>query len=190
MTLIKICGLKDPETAYLAAKEGARMVGIVRCPASKRYVPMESAQEIVQAIREGGASPVLVYLHEKGEVIESESKRLGVGIIQVYEQSQNLDPSLTVIYANCLPDLFRKDVDYHMIDSPDPGQGRAMDWHSVKVPENVRWILAGGLNPKNVLQALRLLHPYGVDVSSGVEIEGRKNSDLIKQFISEVKSYA
>jgi phosphoribosylanthranilate isomerase len=71
------------------------------------------------------------------------------------------------------------------VDSPDPGSGRVFDWRLAEgAPSGVRLMLAGGLTPKNVGEAIRLVRPWGVDVASGVEEKpGRKDSRKLREFV-------
>jgi phosphoribosylanthranilate isomerase len=80
----------------------------------------------------------------------------------------------------------------HLFDTYQPGSaggtGRTFNWHHLQnLKPGQRTILAGGLNPGNVAEAIRSVKPYAVDVSSGVETEGRKNRELIEQFVSQSK---
>ena len=83
-------------------------------------------------------------------------------------------------------------ADVILVDSPDPGSGRVFDWRLAEgAPSGVRLLLAGGLTPHNVGDAIRLVRPWGVDVSSGVEARpGRKDPRKLRQFIEAARAAA
>jgi phosphoribosylanthranilate isomerase len=79
--------------------------------------------------------------------------------------------------------------DMLVVDSPTPGSGEPWDWHAVAARPSGRWMLAGGLNPDNVADAIGCLSPWGVDVSSGVEVSrGVKDPTRIRAFVAAAKS--
>ena len=83
-------------------------------------------------------------------------------------------------------------TDLILVDAPSPGAGRVFDWGLVgEVPEGPRLILAGGLDPENVGDAVRRVRPWGVDVSSGVErTPGRKDALKLKYFVERARAWA
>lgn len=189
MKIIKICGITSPEMANFAALAGADMIGIMQHRKSKRYVSTSLGAEIALAASEGGAEPVAVFFDENEEEIFSISKKMNVKRIQVYRKK--LPPSsFKIIYADFIPDEIQKENDYLLFDSSKPGSGISFDWSQFKKPpEGMKWFLAGGLNAGNVRKALLELNPDGLDTSSGVEVEGKKNKDLITEFIQIVRKF-
>jgi len=92
-------------------------------------------------------------------------------------------------------DLHRADqygTDLVLVDAPNPGSGKVFDWHLAgEVPEGLRLILAGGLHPGNVADAIVAVEPWGVDVSSGVEASpGRKDPTKVRKFIANARAAA
>jgi phosphoribosylanthranilate isomerase len=83
-------------------------------------------------------------------------------------------------------------TDLVLVDAPAPGSGKVFDWHlASEVPDSVRLILAGGLNPDNVADGIRAVRPWGVDVCSGVEAApGRKDPVKVRRFISNARAAA
>ena len=83
-------------------------------------------------------------------------------------------------------------TDLILVDAPEPGSGKIFDWSLVDaIPAGVRLILAGGLNPDNVVSAIEAVQPWGVDVSSGVEASvGRKDPVKVRRFIANARSVA
>jgi phosphoribosylanthranilate isomerase len=178
--LIKICGIKDPETAYAAAKLGADWIGIVLVPESKRSVTFEAAQEICAAAHEGGAKTIAIFYAVDAEAL----CELPLDGAQFYGPC-TLPDALTRFYANHCP-LDRKDG-YLLIENPQGGSGKMIDPASLFPTPGWLWFLAGGLTPGNVRGCIGRFHPHGVDVSSGVEKDGRKDKSLIQKFIEEVR---
>ena len=83
-------------------------------------------------------------------------------------------------------------TDLVLVDAPTPGSGKVFDWHlAAEVPEGLRLILAGGLDPDNVADAIEVVEPWGVDVGSGVEQSpGRKDPAKVRRFIANARAAA
>ena len=159
---VKICGITHPDDAAMAARLGADYIGIVFAPQSKRYVSVPLAKEIAAAARQEGSEPVAIGLTEE------ESREIGIYSFQTKSHLH--------IRGECFP----------FFDGPKPGSGISFDWKQLNIPDQP-WALAGGLDPKNIQEAIQLLHPSIVDVSSGVEREGKKDATLIEAFIQAAK---
>lgn len=170
---VKICGITHPEDALHAAKCGADYIGIIFAKTSKRCVTPEQAVAIAKAAREGGAEPVGVFVDAGSDVIKAVCKRAKISTVQLYGESE---------YPEGLGQLY-------VVDGENPGSGKTFNWKKFSPPQDIRWMLAGGLNPDNVAAAIRLLKPYGVDVASGVEKPGstRKDPQLVAAFIQNAK---
>jgi phosphoribosylanthranilate isomerase len=171
--LIKICGIGDPKTALFAAQNGANFIGMVLTPGFKRSVTVPQAEKIVEAARNGGAEPVAAFVGATAEEIELTCRQLGINIVQLYE------------FEGELPSHLKR---FFVVESHQPGSGKMIDPQTFSTPTQKPWFLAGGLNPQNVKEMIQRYRPDGVDVSSGVEREHKKNHALILKFISEVKS--
>lgn len=187
--IIKICGIKDPEMAFFAAQAGAHLIGIMQYTQSKRYVSPELGREIAIAAREGGARPVAVYVDSSAEEIISTCEQMDIDMVQTYQKNLLLPAVLDRIYANpeevLVEVLVRENRDLLLFDHAS-GTGTAFDWDAFKPPVGHGWILGGGLNPQNVRDAIEKLSPIGVDVSTGVELNGVKNRELIQEFIKRI----
>lgn len=184
--LIKICGIKDPEMALFTAQAGADFIGIMQYPKSKRYVSSELGREIALAAKEGGARPVAVFVDASVEEIIDSCEKIGITMVQTYGKNILLPTILDRIYTNS-PDVYlREDRDLLLFDYSE-GTGIAFDWDAFKPPIGRNWILGGGLNPQNVSRAIKKLSPMGVDVSTGVEVNGMKDKELIQEFIKQVR---
>jgi phosphoribosylanthranilate isomerase len=197
--LIKICGIKQPAMAYAAAQTGADFIGLMFAPGSKRLVSVAEAIDIAAATREGGATPVAVFTdHTAAQMLEI-CRQTKIDWVQLHgdtaRNEQHLLPEdIHRIYVCSLIEgseastieipLLKHDRDYLLFDTPTPGVGEKFDWQRFSYAGSMRWFLAGGLAPDNVAEAVQLLQPHGVDVSSGVEDDsGEKNLSLIEAFI-------
>lgn len=208
--LVKICGVTNPEDASLAARAGAHFIGSILWPHSKRSVSLSMAAEIAMAAREGGAQPVGVFVDEDAEAIMESCEATGISFAQLHGDNarltvSQLPSSLEIIYvlhANAngeiqtpMPSLRKNGdrVEWVLVDGLQGGSGEKFDWENLQVPHDASskgWILAGGLNPNNVAQAVGFLHPTVVDVSSGVTTSDKikKDPQMVASFISEACS--
>jgi phosphoribosylanthranilate isomerase len=187
--LIKICGIRDAETAAFAAKEGADFIGMILTPGFRRSVPLELAKKIAEAARENGAAPVGVFVSEHASKIASACQFIGIEVVQAYGLSEPLPQQLKRIFINEPKAELRPDFDLLLMETEKPGTGAKLDFESFIPPQVQPWLLAGGLTPENVKTAILRFRPSGVDVSSGVEKEGIKSQELIFKLIHEVRNY-
>jgi phosphoribosylanthranilate isomerase len=200
MTKVKICGLKEMEHVEAAVKAGADFIGFMFAP-SKRRISVEVASTLAQTIP-SYVKKVGVFVNEDPEMIKQIAQQVGLDFIQYHgdeepELIQQIGlPSIKAFSIRTKEDVehaARYDVNYYLFDAPGTdyrgGSGKSFDWtllDELNIPlEKV--ILAGGLNEANVALATVLVEPFAVDVSSGVEIAGRKDSTLIASFIEKVK---
>ena len=214
MTLFKICGLRDSSNAILARENGASFLGFVFVPGVRRQISLGLAVEILNDYRSefGPGGPALVGLfanqnvEEVNEIInacdldyaqlcgsepESYWNKVDVDVIKQVKigasnTNETINAELEKIYrAGCLP----------LLDKYEKGSlggtGLSFDWELV--PEfnlSEKFLLAGGLNPENVNDAIRISHPWAVDVSTGVETKGDKDPQKILSFAKAVKTAA
>ncbi|MCY0881976.1 MAG: phosphoribosylanthranilate isomerase [Firmicutes bacterium] len=183
MPFVKICGLKDARTAQAAQDAGADALGLVFAP-SRRQVSVKQAQEMVQRVKARWVAVVK-------DILEADLTALMEAVPLWAVQFHGLAPYdwITLVQAHGLIAIDTKwptTADIALLDGPDPGSGQERDWTRPQGDRPV-WI-AGGLSPDNVGTVVQRLHPDGVDVSSGVEIDGVKDIHLIQQFIKEAKS--
>lgn len=201
MIRVKICGLTNLDDALAAAHAGADALGFVFAP-SPRQISPQKAREIIAALppmvitvgvfqnahpeevsqvrRYCGLS--LVQLH--GEETESETACLGPGVIKALSVGKTPPDPLAYPMATLLLDT--------AASGKSGGTGLSFDWGlAAPVAAQRPVILAGGLNPDNVAQAILVAGPCAVDVSSGVEsAPGRKDHDQIARFIASAKGLA
>lgn len=201
--IVKICGIKTVEAAQIAIGAGTNFIGFIFAP-SKRKIKCEDAQSIAQTIPPS-IKKVGVFVNETVENMHLIGKQVGLDIIQLHgDESAEIakqlsDLSYQVIRAVSADrlDFFQNTehypYDYVLLDSPPKehrgGSGEPFDWSIVSdLPvEQNKLILAGGLSPENVREAIKLVQPAGVDVSSGVETNGVKDLAKIKAFIENVR---
>ncbi len=199
MTWVKVCGLTRAEDVRVASGNGADAVGFVVHPASKRYVTPEAVAGMVADA--GDAMTVLVAVHlEPGELLAAAAKA-GVGGVQPHgrfaaaSSQAAIDAGLVVLRPVPVGEVVDLDGvpadQIPLLDTADGrlhgGTGRAFDW-ALAAGVGRPFVLAGGLNPDNVADAIAAAHPWGVDASSGLELKpGIKHSDKVRRFIEEAK---
>lgn len=203
---IKICGLTDPGMALEAAHAGADFIGLVFHPASKRHVTRTQATLISSALAATQAKPVAVFKEHSATEMRTICEECHIQIVQLHGVRSRTEHSLLPqeiqrIYVQSLSssetvpmnsEVLQCDPqrDYLLFDHARPGNGLCFDWKSFSYHGPFPWFLAGGLNIKNVAQAMQQLQSTGVDVSSGVESSpGTKDLNLIKKFIKEVNHH-
>jgi phosphoribosylanthranilate isomerase len=202
---VKICGITVVEDALACASLGADAIGLVFYPKSPRYVDENRAADICSATR-ATVAKIGVFVDETYDAIMDKAAYCGLSGIQLHGlESPELAGQLRkagllvikALYTNKAPGLDEAknyaDVAFlvECAGGKLPG-GNALpwDWGSVRAfGEKYPMILAGGLSPENVKQAVAAANPAGVDVSSGVEsAPGRKDINKIREFINTVHS--
>ncbi|MBI2831292.1 MAG: phosphoribosylanthranilate isomerase [Chloroflexi bacterium] len=214
MTRVKICGLMEVEHALAAAEAGADYIGTILAP-SKRRISPEKASQIVDAVRKLKKRPkvVGVFVNSSAEEVNRIAEECKLDLVQLsgdefWDYCRNIaKPIIKVIHVRGDKTigevmleiekgyrLSLKQDPIVMLDSHDAsgrygGTGRKFDWQLAKeVSARFPIMVAGGLDITNVGQLLRQVHPWGVDVSSGVETNGVKSIEKIKDFIKTVRS--
>lgn len=195
---VKICGITNLEDALCAAEEGADALGFIFHPESPRYVKPSAVREIIQQLPPFVVT-VGVFGDLEAEAVREIAAQAGVDRIQLHgrypETWEGLDrpvfKAIRVRGEAGLSELARYagQVESFLLDTYHAqaagGTGEVFDWDlAVKAKAYGRIILAGGLTPENVREAIRLVRPYGVDVSSGVEAApGKKDRDRVRRFL-------
>ena len=193
MTKVKICGLSTVEAVETAVLAGADYIGFVFA-ASKRQVSLEQAQELAKRVT-GKTKIVGVFVSPSLEDLEQAIGRVPLDMVQIHGTfDEALMPmiSVPVIRAFQLSDQEAQVIsqaDYLLFDAPVAGSGQTFDWGLLKDQKIQQdFFIAGGLTVDNVRQARETFQPYAVDVSSGVETDGRKDIEKIKAFIEGAKA--
>ena len=196
-TELKICGLSRLEDIIAVNRHGADYAGFVFFQKSKRYVDPYKANELIELLRTD-IKPVGVFMDEPIDNVVRIARISGVEMVQLHGHEseeyveyikRTLDRPVIKAYKadeeGALESAANSSADYVMIDS-GAGSGQKFDWSILK---NFKrdYFLAGGLDPESVGEAIRLLEPFAVDVSSGVETDGIKDEKKIAEFIKAVK---
>lgn len=201
MTFVKICGTTSEADALLAVAMGADAVGFVFAP-SPRQVAAQLVRDIVRRLPPEVLT-VGVFRNEAPERVVDVLGSTGLTAAQLHgretaEQTRWVRERVAVVlkgFAGGDPAIARAadyGADMVLVDSASPGSGKVFDWSLAEdVPSGQRLVLAGGLTPDNVAEAMARVHPFGVDVASGVESQpGHKDARLVRAFISAAKAAA
>jgi len=204
MVKIKICGITNLKDAKAAVDAGADTIGFVFTKSPRQIKPYDASKIIKQL-------PVFVnfagvFVNEKKENVEKIIRTCGIDTLQFhgdempsyceyFRKARKVIKAFRIKDRDSLMVLSKYDVDGYMLDTfvdgVKGGTGKVFDWQLAKQAKKLAYpiILSGGLNPKNVKSAIKIVRPYAVDVSSGVELKpGKKDLKLIKEFIKAVKN--
>ena len=197
---IKICGLTrtaDIETVNMLLPD---YIGFVFWEKSRRNLKEDAAAELKKQL-DKRIKAVGVFVDEDSEKILSLVEKGIIDIIQLHGNEdeeyidylrQRTDAEIIKAFNVGIPGSLEKaeqsSADYIMLD-PGKGDGNTFDWQMLGAMKRP-YFLAGGLSPENVGEAIRLLKPYAVDVSSGVETDGLKDPEKMKAFTEKVRNYS
>ena len=214
MTWVKICGITNLEDALTAVAAGADALGFVFYEKSPRYIDPSAAREIVSKLP-ANVQKVGVLVHQREDTICGLAKEVGLTAVQLH--GDNEDPRLADLLVKRRPDLkvlvgismqrptperwammWNPEVVWaFLVDSSNSsrlgGTGKIFDWQRGRSGIEViatlgRVVVAGGLTPGNVAEAMRILEPWGVDVASGVEGRpGKKDPEKVRAFVTAVR---
>lgn len=194
---VKICGLREPEHVAAAVSAGADAIGFVLTESPRKVTP-ERAAELAAGVPETVLT-VGVFARQSVAEVRALADVSGVRAIQLHgnypvesftalaEHSARLIRAVGADTAQPLTaGAFGEDM--LLVDAPKPGSGESWDPASLPSLPTGQWLLAGGLYPDTVAAAVAAVHPWGVDVSSGVEVSrGVKDSDAIRRFVAAAK---
>jgi phosphoribosylanthranilate isomerase len=185
---IKICGITRPEDAHFAEEAGANAIGVIVFSrgVSRRVVSAERAKEIFDSV--GLFTTTVAVSHTDSEEDLEQMLALCPDAIQISHPFVfDTTPGPKIIRVIGRGDPLPEDCDAIIVDDSH-GKGRQYDpsyASTVVQRSNVPVILAGGLNPENVRDAIQRVHPYAVDVASGVEVSpGIKDKEKVRAFIA------
>ncbi len=209
MTVVKICGLRSLPEARVAVECGANLLGFIFWKPGKRYIAPPDAARIIATLRAESLnwSAVGVFVDPTLEEVRDAAAVCGLDFIQLsghepdalvramprptvkalhVRAGQEREAAETVLGNSAGAQRFLLDT---QADSLPGGTGRTFDWHALD-SVGPACLVAGGLRPDNVADALSALTPYGVDVSSGVEFpSGGKDPRLMRAFVEAVRTY-
>lgn len=198
---IKICGITTEEDALVTVGLGADAIGFVFAP-SERQISPQKARDIIRRVpRE--ALTVGVFRNDSKERVVKVVSEAGLGAAQLHGLETPQDcrwiaervPTVIKAFSAESDEITRArefGAKHFLLDAPSPGSGAVFDWSLAEnAPRGLRIIMAGGLNPENVKEAIVKVRPWGVDVSSGVEsAPGKKDPTLVRRFIDAVTATA
>ena len=204
---VKICGITNLEDAEAAVAAGADALGFILYEKSKRFIPIGDAIRIVEMLPPF-VQTVAVTVNAVKEFTNlgwrKQLKNFGVAQLHGDESPQHVKavskylPVIKVFPADLAQTItpVQYDVVAFMLDTPSAergGTGRVFDWNlAVEFKKRIGGkplVLSGGLDPENVAKAIETVHPYAIDVSSGVEASaGRKDHAKLRDFIQICKS--
>jgi phosphoribosylanthranilate isomerase len=200
---IKICGIQDEAAALAAADAGADAIGLVFAP-SRRQVSLDQARRIVASLPPFVAR-VGVFVDAPLDRVRAAVDRVRLDAVQLHgdeppeycaairDQDVPVIKAVQVAGSLDVEALRALPVCAVLLDTHRPGRrggtGETFDWQAaVPVAQAMRVILSGGLTPANVVAAIAMVQPYGVDVSSGVETDARKDPAKIRAFVASARA--
>ena len=203
---LKICGITSLADARFCAGKGVDYLGFIQHHLSPRYLDPRHAKQIIEWIH--GPETVGVFVNVDAETVNRTSETAGFDVVQLHGDESpaycrritlpvfkaiSIQPKDTIRSLSRILIAYENCVDAFLLDTWHPelsgGTGTSFDWSIAQsLSIDFRIILAGGLNPTNVHEAINTASPWGIDVSSGVEdAPGIKNFDLINQFIESTE---
>jgi len=195
---VKICGTTSEADALLAVAMGADAVGFIFAPSPRQIAPGVAADIVKRLPQE--VMTVGVFRDEAPARVVSIVNSVGLRGAQLHGHEtadqarwvRERVPFLIQAFPAGAPAVARAadyGADVIMLDAPRPGSGQIFDWTLAEVPDGQRMMLAGGLTPENVTEAIARVHPWGVDVASGVERSpGVKDPVKVRAFVAAAKS--
>ena len=195
---IKLCGLSSVSDIEAVNALKPEFIGFVIWEKSKRYVSKDKAAELKKLL-DPQIKAVGVFVDEDAEVVADLLNNDIIDIAQLHGSEDNsyiarlreltdkpLIKAFQVKNSEDIANIENSDADYVLIDSGQ-GTGKAFDW---KILEGVKrdFFLAGGLYPGNVAEAVKAVAPYAVDVSSGIETDGKKDRSKMERFVGNVRN--
>jgi len=205
-TWTKICGITRAQDALAAANLGVDAIGLNFYPQSPRAISVADVADLVEGLP-ARVSVVALFVNPTSELVRQVLRTGTVDLLQFHGSEsaefceQFETPYMKVVAVKTDSDLkaeFAKyeSAQYILLDSFDPimlgGTGKTFDWGTVvelTQKQRSRLVLAGGLGPANVREAIEIVQPFGVDVSSGVESsKGIKDIKMMQLFIQGVRA--
>ncbi len=205
MTKIKICGIKTVKDALAAMEAGADLIGFNFYPKSPRYIDVGICRDIMSVMRKHGhVTYVGVFVNASVEEIYATIETCGLSLAQLHgDETPEMLKALKGKAFKAFRGVTDVETDTRMIANGEPaflvdaavkgvygGSGVTADWSvAAELAKKYPLLLAGGLTPENVADAVRQVRPWGVDVASGVEsTAGVKDASKMKAFVRAVQS--
>lgn len=182
--MVKVCGITRREDAEVAVNAGASAIGFIFVPKSPRYVKPETAAELGEGLN---ILKVGIFVDEQAEAIEAVARAAKLDVVQLYGGETPIDSRVWRAFR------VNQGIDRAAIGSAEavlldgPANGLGFDWTQAQGIAD-RVIVAGGLTPDNVAEAIRVARPWGVDASSGLEAApGIKDHDKVRRFVQRAQ---
>lgn len=198
---VKVCGTTSEEDALLAVAMDADAVGFIFAPSPRQVAPRhvadivrrlpseiltvgvfrdEAPERVIEIVRATGLKAAQLHGHELPEDTQRVKERVGI----VFKAFAAGDAAVRQARAHGAAAI--------LVDNPTPGSGQVFDWSMAEdVPGGLRLVLAGGLGPDNVGEAIATVHPWGVDACSALESEpGRKDPRKVRAFVANARAAA
>ncbi len=200
---VKICGITRVEDGICAARNGADAIGLVFYPPSPRAIDWQQARAVVNALPPF-VSTVGLFVNADRQEVEQVLDRVALDLLQFHgDETPDYCSGFSRPWIKAV--RMRPDVDLHaeaeryhqasalLVDAYRPGTpggtGEVFDWRRIPAQLQKPLVLAGGLNPENVSDAIEAVHPWAVDVSGGVEQDkGVKSHRKVAQFIESAEN--
>ena len=199
MTKIKICGFRRSKDIMMANRYKPDFAGfIIDFPKSHRSITPEEAtklgsflteeipivgvfvdqpmEKVISLLKDGTIDIAQLHGNEPPDYIKQVQDATGCGVIKAFEVKSEAD----------IEEACKSPADYLLLDQ-GKGGGETFDWSLIKQRPDKPWFLAGGLTVDNLQQAIDTIHPWGVDISSGVETDGVKDEEKVKEVVSIVR---
>lgn len=190
--IVKVCGITNEADARTAADAGANAIGLNFYRRSPRCINADAARAIAGAI----PTPILrvgVFVNETADNIAAIAERVALDVVQVYGRVEGDLSGLRVWRAVPVDEQFPQSLESeiaaeaYLLDAPTNvfgGSGRTFDWSRiVELPQRI--VLAGGLDASNVGEAISVVHPWGVDACSRLEVSpGKKDAQKVREFVA------
>ena len=216
MTRVKICGIRTLEDALVAAEAGADFIGLVFVPGRRRRLEIDAAREIVAGFKGSSETAPKVVGLFADQPLDEVNRTIGACNLdlaqlcgaELLDYCQNTNAQVIKVLhipqgqasSASTQELSDKILAHreagHMVtldrlvEGLQGGTGESFDWSIAAElsQQGHSFLMAGGLSPDNVTDAVAMAHPWGVDVSSGVETDGVKDNKKIRDFIQNAKS--
>jgi phosphoribosylanthranilate isomerase len=196
---VKICGITSEEDALIAVAMGADAVGFVFAPSPRQMSP-SAVQAIVRRLPPEILT-VGLFRDERAQRVVEIVNGAGLKAAQLHGNESREDCGYVAVRVPLVIKAFaagdarlERAAEYGapiiLLDAPSPGSGKVFDWRLAEgAPKGRRIVLAGGLDANNVSEAIRTVHPWGVDVSTGVEASpGKKDPSKIRAFVQAARA--
>ncbi|MGL1902693.1 MAG: phosphoribosylanthranilate isomerase [Fibrobacterales bacterium] len=192
--MIKVCGITELHNALAIESLGVEYIGFNFIPSSKRYISPESAQKIISQLT--SAIPVGIFMDQPIDHVNKSIEVSGINLVQLHgteapnycsQVSASVIKVFSITHNFDLTILEKYPTKFHLFDaqsgSERGGTGTTFDWSLITSSTNkTPWFLAGGIGPKNIIDATQTTGVFGLDLNSKFEIKpGMKSIDLLRQ---------